>query len=77
MTDDQAERLITVLERLEARLQLAEPVERAHACYRCGRLTLLGTAWCQWCLNDAAREHDRRPPPRIPPRYPYPRREVG
>lgn len=43
-----------------------EPAE--HKCYRCGKMTTLGTAWCQLCLDNAAEER-RLHPPR--PRSPY------
>lgn len=34
-----------------------------HACYRCGKPTTLGTAWCQICLDEAA-DNRRKYPPR-------------
>lgn len=75
MTDDQANELLLLLRMLLDELRELSPRSRAHKCYRCGRLTMLGTAWCQSCLDDAARHNDRYPL-KPKPRLPNPKRPI-
>lgn len=50
------------------------PEPTAHRCYRrgCGKMTTLGTAWCQDCLDKADAEKKLHPP-----RPPLPRPKPG
>ncbi len=75
MKQEQFDRVLELLDRIARALEL-DVAQRAHACYRCGRMTTLGTAWCQPCL-DAAEEHRRVYPPRKKPPLPgSPRRPI-
>lgn len=57
------------IELIRRDLAVADPTP--HRCYRpgCETMTTLGTAWCQACLDEAAKEqqrYPRKPRPKLP-----------